>query len=72
MEESAAERAVAAARDIKVIPMAVVPKVVSPAARRQEAPAVRKCDNQKARILRRTRGLPTMRCENRFTKNRWR
>ena len=29
-------------------------------------------DSQRARILRRTLGLPTMRCENRFTKNRWR
>ena len=43
--ESAAEKAEVAARDTKIIPMAVVPMVVSPAAPKQEAPAATKCDS---------------------------
>ena len=72
MGESAAEKAEAAARDTKVIPMAAVPMVVLTAAPKQEAPAATECDSWNARILRRTLGLPTMRCENRFTRIRWR
>ena len=68
---STVERAEEAARETKVVPMVVVPRVGSPAATRQEALA-EKVDSQKARSLRMTRGLPTMRCENRFTKNLWR
>lgn len=68
---STVERAEEAARETKVVPMVVVPRVVSPAAKRQEAFA-EKVDSQKVRSLRMTRGLPTMRCEDRFTKHRWR
>ena len=36
------------------------------------APAGRSFDSPRTMILRRALGLPTMRCDDRFTMNRWR
>ena len=69
---STVERAQEAARETKVVPMEVVPRVVSPAANSQREARAENVDTRKVGSLRMTRGLPTMRRVNRFTKDRWR
>ena len=67
--QSAAEKAVVAAKETKVATTVGTTEATDVPAPGKNPPAA---DSQTAKIPRRMHGPPTMRCENRFTMNLWR
>ena len=72
--EGASERAAAAARAAERAASVAAERIAMQEAKTagDEASAGRSIDSPRTLILRRALGPPTMRCDDRFTMNRWR